>query len=91
MAKASLADSRAQHVYGVIIDATFPYKVKKDKYICSLKVVDPSLHIKSQKGTGDSSDYATVVIQAYRFEDLPIISRVGDIIRIHRTILKIYN
>ena len=32
------------NVYGVIIDATFPYKVNKDKFICSLKVVDPSLN-----------------------------------------------
>ena len=79
-----------QHFYGVIIDATFPYKVNKQTYVCSLKVVDPSVHIKSAKGTGDSSDYATVVIYSNKFEDLPIIHRVGDIIRVHRAIVRIY-
>ena len=49
-----------------------------------MKVVDPSLHIKNQKGTGDASDYANVVLYAKSFEDLPIIHRIGDIIRVHR-------
>jgi hypothetical protein len=84
LAKASLTSGQPQNLYGVIIDATFPYKVNKEKYICSLKVVDPSQHMKSQKGTGDASDYATLILYAKRFEDLPIISRVGDIIRVHR-------
>jgi hypothetical protein len=37
------------------------------------------------------NDYAQVVIYAKRFEDLPIIHRLGDIIRIHRANLRIYN
>ena len=65
--------------------------MNKEKYICSLKVVDPSLHVKSQKGTGDGSDYATVILYAKRFEDLPIVSRIGDIIRVHRATLRLYN
>jgi hypothetical protein len=36
-------------------------------------------------------DYAQVVIYAKRFEDLPIIHRLGDVIRIHRANLRIYN
>ena len=75
----------------MVIDATFPYKTNQERYICSLKIVDPSLYLKSQKGTGDASDYATLVLYAKRFEDLPIIHRVGDIIRVHRATLRLYN
>jgi len=70
------------HIYGAIIDATFPYKVSKDKFICSLKIVD---------NTHSGKDYASVVIYAKRFEDLPIVHRVGDIIRLHRATLRIYD
>ena len=81
--KAPLSSSSDQyHFYGVIIDATFPYKVSADRFICSLKVVDPTLH---QKGA-----YASVVIYANKFEDLPIVHRLGDIIRIHRANMRIY-
>ena len=91
MAKASLTSADPQHFYGVIIDATFPYKTKNGRYVCSLKVVDPSLHIKNSKGTGDASDFATVVLFSKAFEDLPIIHRIGDIIRVHRTTLRLHN
>lgn len=89
LAKVSLADSDPVHVYGVIIDATFPYKVTSDKYITSLKIVDPSLHSKGGKPT--DTDWAQVVIYASRFEDLPIISKVGDIIRLHRANVRIHD
>ena len=80
--KASLTSSEPCHFYGVIIDATFPYKVNADRFICSLKVVDPTLH---QKGA-----YASVVIYANKFEDLPIVHRLGDVIRVHRANMRIY-
>jgi Telomeric single stranded DNA binding POT1/CDC13 len=91
LAKASLTSAQPQHFYAVIIDATFPYKTNQERYICSLKIVDPSLYLKQQKGAGDSSDYATLVLYAKRFEDLPIVQRVGDIIRVHRATLRLYN
>jgi len=86
-----LTSSDPQHVYAVIIDASFPYKTNKDKYICSLKIVDPSLNLKREKGTGDASDYATCILYAKRFEDLPIVTRVGDVIRVHRATLRLHN
>lgn len=89
LAKVSLTSSDRVHVYGVIIDATFPYKVTSDKYVCSLKIVDPTLHAKGGKPT--DNDWASVVIYANRFEDLPIISKVGDIIRLHRANLRIHD
>jgi hypothetical protein len=53
--------------------------------------VDQSLYIKNQKGSGDNSEYATLVFFAKRFEDLPIIHRIGDVIRVHRATLRLYN
>jgi hypothetical protein len=50
--------------YGVIIDATFPYKCDENKYICNLKVIDPSMHIKDG---ADNEAFATVIIQGRRF------------------------
>mgnify|MGYP001587106352 CR=1 FL=1 len=86
-----MTSSDPQHFYATVIDASFPYKTSTGKYICTLKVVDPSLHVKNQKGTGDGSDYASLVFYAKRFEDLPIISRIGDIIRVHRATLRLHN
>jgi len=91
LAKAPLTASDPQHIYAVIVDASFPYKTNKDKYICSLKVVDPSLNLKREKGTGDASDYATLILYAKRFEDLPIVTRIGDVIRVHRATLRLHN
>jgi len=85
LSKASLASADPSHFYGVIVDATFPYKVQADRFICSLKVMDPTLNSKSK------GEFAQVVIYAKRFEDLPIVHRLGDIIRVHRANLRMYN
>ncbi len=82
LAKVSLTNSDLQNVYGIIIDASFPHKVSEDKYVCSVKIIDPSIH---------SAEYAAVVIFGKRFEDLPIITKIGDIIRIHRATLRMFN
>jgi len=47
--------------------------------MCFLKVVDPTLNIHDEQ-----DQFAIVALQSRRFEDLPIIQRCGDIIRIHR-------
>jgi hypothetical protein len=86
--KVCLTSNENHNVYGVVVDATFPYKINSERYVCSLKIIDPSLHNKGGKA-GDN-DFATVVIYGKRFEDLPIASRVGDIIRLHRATLRMY-
>jgi len=88
LAKVSLTGTDAVNVYGVIIDATFPYKVTNDLYITTLKIVDPSLHSKGGKPT--DNDWAQVVIFADKFENLPIVSKIGDIIRVHRANVRIH-
>ena len=71
-----LADSyQPFNFHGVIIDANYPYE-KNTYYICSLKVIDPTLNSKNEK------DYAEIVIFAHHYENLPIIHRISDIIRI---------
>ena len=71
----------------MIIDAAFPYKTPQGKHICTVKVVDATLHHK-----GDTAPlFATVIIYAKRQEDLPVVSNVGDIIRIHRASMKQFN
>ena len=81
------------HFYGVITEFTNPYEVAAStipqpqgeqrehhigskRFICSLKVVDPSFRLKGA--------YATVVLYAKKFEDLPTVHKIGDIIRVHR-------
>jgi len=85
LSKVSLVSADPCHIYGVIVDANFPYKVNSERYIISLKIIDPTLNQKTK------NEYATVVIYAQRFEDLPIVHRLGDIIRIHRANLRLYN
>lgn len=84
--KISVVSSDPCHFYGVIVDATFPYKKHAELFECFLKVIDPSL--KPSKG---KQEYATVAIYAKKFEDLPIVHRLGDIIRIHRADLELFN
>lgn len=51
--------------FGVIIDAAFPYKTAQGKYICTVKVVDHTLHHKGGTDTV-APVYATVIIYAKR-------------------------
>lgn len=41
--RVSVASTAECHFYGVIIDATFPFKKSADCFECYLKVIDPSL------------------------------------------------
>ena len=85
LSQASLTSTDTHNFYAVITDATFPYRVSADRYICSLRVIDPSLNSKTKGGS------AQVVIYAKRFEDLPIVHRVGDVIRVNRANYRMYN
>jgi len=84
LSKAKLSTDEHQNFYGVIVDATFPYQVKADKmFMTILKVVDPTLH--------DKSNYAQIIMYANKFEDLPIVHRLGDVIRVHRAKTRMFN
>ena len=88
----SLTDCKAGadkvYIYGVILDAQFPHKsFKSEKYVCSMKITDPSCKIDKETG---NVDFCTLVLFASKFEDLPISQKVGDIIRIHRASVGLY-
>lgn len=55
------------NIYGVVVDANHPYKANH-KYICSFKIVDPSLNIRhTSKGgasKGLNKNFATAVFYA---------------------------
>ena len=75
--------------FGVIIDAAYPYKNQQGKFICTVKVVDHSYH---HRGGSDTVQpvFATVIIYAKRLDDLPVVTNIGDIIRVHRATMKQY-
>lgn len=79
LAKIEAESDETVNFYAVILDASFPYKTTDEKWVCHLKVVDQTLNVKPNQ-----EDFAIVLMQARRFEDLPICQRVGDIIRCHR-------
>lgn len=85
LSKASHVDGTPVSFYAVVLDATFPYKTTQGKYVCSLKITDPSI------ANGKKDNWAQLVLYARRFEDLPIVQRIGDIIRVHRSILRMHN
>jgi hypothetical protein len=76
------------HFYGTIVDASFPYKTDK-RSVVTCRVVDASLAKKG--GAVQEKDFVTVVFYAKNFEDLPIIQRIGDVIRVHRADFLFHN
>jgi len=86
---ASLNDKTTDdvHFYATVVDSSFPYTTDK-RTVVTAKVVDHSL---AKKGTVTEKDWVTVVFYAKSFEDLPIIQRVGDVIRVHRAQFQHYN
>lgn len=69
------------NVLGAIMDATFPHKSFKSKrYICSLKIADPTLPV----DTDGCVQTISVVLFADSFKDLPVCQQIGQLIRIHR-------
>ena len=86
---ASLNDKTTDdvHFYATVVDSSFPYTTDK-RTVVTAKVVDHSL---AKKGTVSEKDWVTVVFYAKSFEDLPIIQRVGDVIRVHRAQFQHYN
>ena len=75
--------------YGVIVDASMPMKTATQKYVTTLKLIDPTVH---SMGTEPNPEFehATAIIYAKRIEDCPVIQNIGDIVRIHRSNYKLW-
>lgn len=85
LGKASHVDGTPVSFYATVIDATFPYKTSNGKYVCSMKITDSSI------ASGKKDSWAQLVLYARKFEDLPIVQRIGDVIRVNRSILRLHN
>ena len=73
--------------YAVVLDATYPHQsFKSKKYLTTLKVADMTSRM-DNKGV---ADFISVVFFADRFDDLPKVNKVGDIIRVHRATVSTY-
>ena len=56
-----------------------------------MKIVDPTYHlIDDEDADSETHGCWSVIIFAKRLEDLPVVKRIGDIIRIHRAGIKVY-
>jgi hypothetical protein len=87
--KSSAVGSDKLNFFAVILSAQFPHKsFKSQKYLCSFTIADPTCEIDKKTGL---INYCTLVVFANRFEDLPTVQRVGDIIRVHRASVQMYN
>lgn len=74
--------------YGLIIDAGHPYK-GTNRYICTLKVIDLTLH-STEENAENKGKFGLVTYYAKRMEDLPVVRKIGDIVRVHTAIVKDY-
>jgi hypothetical protein len=80
-------ENKKINIYGVVIDATFPYFLESNgKHLCILKIMDPTFNPAT-----DQTKFIKVSIFAKDINMLPRVHSVGDIIRIHRAFPKLFN
>lgn len=72
--------------YGIIIDAGHPYK-SQNKFICTIKVIDKTLH-SIKEGENKRVIFGLITFFAKKLEDLPVVRKIGDVLRIHRATVK---
>jgi len=72
------------NVIGVIVDAVYPYKKTKD--VCSLRIIDQTIN--SFAAREEMSTFGTQYVQVQFFsnkdKEMPIVTRVGDILRLYK-------
>lgn len=54
-------------------------------------MIDSTLYSEKGAQINKKIDYATVVVIGERMEDMPIVKRIGDILRIQRATVKVKN
>jgi hypothetical protein len=71
------------NLYAVVLDASSPYFVKEiEKYMCVLKLIDDTVNPNEAKGK--IPPYISLTCFSRNKADLPVIDRMGYVIRIHR-------
>jgi hypothetical protein len=72
------------NIYAIVLDSSAPYFMEKtNKYQCVMKLFDPSLN-------PEKADPITATIFAKTKADVPHVTKVGSIIRLHRILTKKY-
>jgi hypothetical protein len=76
-------------VYGVVLDASAPYYLKSiEKYLCVLKLIDETVNPKDAKGK--VPPFINLTCFSRNKAEIPNITKMGSIIRIHRGDTKKY-
>jgi len=71
------------YCYAVVLDCSAPYFMDKNaKYLCTLKLIDETLCGESKDKS--APEYLTATMFAKTQDELPPISKIGTIVRIHR-------
>lgn len=81
----SFSNQGDYNFYGIIFDATFPSQEDACTYICNMKIVDPEVNLLAN--SADFNDQViNVVVKSTSIDALPFVHRIGDIIRVHRSV-----
>jgi len=71
------------NLYAVVLDASSPYYIKEiEKYLCVLKLIDDTVNPNEAKAK--IPPYISLTCFSRNKAELPVIERMGNVIRIHR-------
>lgn len=77
------------YVYALVLDASSPYYVDSaKKYLCTVKLIDDTLNPKSI--IGGKSSFMSATLFAENKAEMPPLTKIGSILRIHRGDTKRY-
>ena len=89
LGKLSSGHTDPYNVYGVVFDASTPYF--KNKCSCQIKLIDHTLNSKAAEVTAKGANtYISCQFFANDTKTLPHVIHIGDIVRIHRATISIY-
>jgi len=83
----SISYSDQVNVYGVVTEWAAPKKTRNVDLLCTVKITDPSM-IDAAANTVRNQD---ILVFAPTRDQLPLVRKPGDIIRLHRSKLNHYN
>lgn len=73
------------NVYAIVLDSSAPYYIREiEKYLCVMKLIDESVNPKSRESKGKIPPFINLTCFSRNKDELPMITKMGSIIRIHR-------
>lgn len=83
------AEKDRVNLYGAVLDCSAPYFMQKPaKYVCTVKLIDESIH--PGASSKNAPEFLSATFFAKTAADLPQPTKVGSILRIHRGQCKKY-